>query len=192
MTKLLCSFAQCEITPDLEKETVIQDGYGSRFTPAEEVRDPLYAKIACFKQEENTFAIVSMDICGMSEKRKNTLRAWIGGISGLKDEAFALCGTHTHAGPACGVLGYLPENEFYWDRVGKTVGFALKEALSHWEEATLSFGYCTPLNAMENLGVKVERLKSCVQSIEMDVHLALDVHLYIEVLTKFLERNSLV
>ena len=150
MTKLLCSFAQCEITPDLEKETVIQDGYGSRFTPAEEVRDPLYAKIACFKQEETTFAIVSMDICGMSEKRKNTLRAWIGGISGLKDEAFALCGTHTHAGPACGVLGYLPENEFYWDRVGKTVGFALKEALSHWEEATLSFGYGTPLNAMEN------------------------------------------
>ena len=47
-------------------------------------------------------------------------------------------------------------------------------------------------NDTEKLGSSVEKLKSYVQSIEVDVHLVLDVHFYIDVLNKFLERNSLV
>ena len=126
MSMLRCGFAQVEITP--EPGTVYLDGYGFRMQPSSGTRDPLYAKVCAFCTEKTRFVIIAMDICGLNRELSHRLRGWVRSAAGLADAEFVLCATHTHAGPACGVLDGLPINGLYWDEVGQKLGKAVKEA----------------------------------------------------------------
>ena len=127
MSDLCVGFAQIEITPDAPGE-VYQDGYGFRLTPAEGVRDPLYAKVCLLQTGTEEYALVSLDICGLDDGVRQILCDWITVLTGLPVERLALCATHTHAGPACGVLAGLPRNGLYWNRVGQRVARAVQTA----------------------------------------------------------------
>ena len=139
MSELKAGFAQVDITPGTPGE-IFLDGYGKRLGPAEGIRDPLYAKVCRLFCGDREFSIISIDFCGMSDAVRERFCTWIEFFSGIKRERFALCATHTHAGPACGVLTGLPLNTIYLDSVARKIAAALKEA----KESALpgSFG-CT-------------------------------------------------
>ena len=127
MSVLNAGFAQIDITPEKPGE-VFLDGYGDRLSPAEGVRDPLYAKVCFLSSGERRFAIISVDLCGFGCAVKDRLCALISQITGMPREHFALCATHTHAAPACGVLSGLPISMIYFDTVGQRIADAVIKA----------------------------------------------------------------
>ena len=126
MDKLYCGFAQAVITP--EPRSTFMDGYGFRTTPAEGVRDQLYAKVCAIKSGEEEFVLVALDICGFDNTLRDCLRGWIRTCTNLKEHQFSLSATHTHAGPACGILKDLPVNRIYWDNMGRLLAETVEKA----------------------------------------------------------------
>jgi len=129
MPKLKCGFAQREITP-ARPGSVFLDGYGFRLTPAEGVRDPLYVKACALECGGDRFVIFSFDLCGMSPAVYDYVAGHIEEMTGMRRERFALACTHTHAGPACGVLDGLPINWDWLASVASAAADAAEEAFS--------------------------------------------------------------
>lgn len=125
--KLNCGFSQIDITPQ-PAGSVYLDGYGERILPAGEVLDPLYAKVCVMNWGGSEFAVISLDICGLRDPVMARLEDWITLLTGLDRSQFALCATHTHAGPACGLLPDLPVNMVYWNWVGQQIADAIGQA----------------------------------------------------------------
>ena len=148
MTQLRCGFAQTDITPALP-HSVYLDGYGHRVHPAEGVRDPIYVKACVMQGEEKPFALVSLDICGLNQWLKDRLCDMIEALTEFPRERVALCATHTHAAPACGVLE-LPINTLYWNGVGEKIAEALLTAKDNMTEGAFRFdkreGFTLPFN----------------------------------------------
>lgn len=134
---LKCGFAQADITP--VPEEIYLEGYGHRVTPAEWVNDPLYCKVCAFQSGEERFVIVSFDICGFCEELVRRLKWYISITCSLPEERVAICATHTHAGPACGLLGDLPINYLYWNMVGEKAGLAAAEAFQNAKPGQFAF-----------------------------------------------------
>ncbi len=140
MDKLKCGFAQRKITPELNG--TFMDGYGFRLSPATGIRDDLYVKICAFICDNQTFAIASFDLCGMSPRIYKDIATHISAITGLDISQFSLCNTHTHAGPACDLLEDLPINYDYYAYVGELAGNAMKEAIDHAVYGSFDFRVC--------------------------------------------------
>ncbi len=144
-----CGYSQDKITPEPEK--VFLDGYGFRMGPAKGVRDDLYVKACTFIDElNNRFAIVSFDICGFSKEIADILKYHISFINELEESSFAICATHTHAGPACGVLAELPINYDYWHHAGSVAGNCVKKAFENVEQGFLNFNFSKDLTSTYN------------------------------------------
>lgn len=140
MNNLKCGFAQCKITPELNG--TFMDGYGFRLSPATGIRDNLFVKICVFICDNRTFAIASFDLCGMSPRIYNDISAHVSAITGLDISQFALCSTHTHAGPACDLLEDLPINYDYYAYVGELTGNAIKAAIDNAVYGSFDFRIC--------------------------------------------------
>ena len=148
MEKLYCGFAQCVITP--EPRTVFMDGYGFRTTPAEGVRDELYAKVCAIKSGEDEFVLVALDICGFDNYLRDCLRGWIRSCTNLKEHQFSLSATHTHAGPACGILKDLPVNRIYWDNIGRLLAQTIEQARANRIPGEFRFAFGDELTLAYN------------------------------------------
>lgn len=140
MQQMVFGFKQEDITP--RGECVWADGFGFRTAPVSAIRDRLYAQAAYFALADSRFAIVSLDVCGLTEQVYNILALHIKKLSGLLEDEFALCATHTHSGPSCGLLFGVPVNLDYWHRVGETIGGMLKQAMLSALPAEIGGGQC--------------------------------------------------
>ena len=148
MEQLYCGFAQSVITP--EPRTVYMDGYGFRTTPAEGVRDDLYAKVCAMKSGESEFVLVALDICGFDNRLRDCLRGWIRTCTNLKEHQFSLSATHTHAGPASGICKDLPNNYMYWDKVGKIIAKTVEQARANRVPGEFRFAFGKELTLAYN------------------------------------------
>ena len=126
MLKLQAGFAQEIITP--KPNEVYLDGYGFRINPADGISDEIYVKICAIKQGDEQFALVSLDVCGLSEDTDNIIRGHIAAINKLDAQKIAVCATHTHASFAGGILKDLPVNYLVLHRIAVTAGQAVKRA----------------------------------------------------------------
>lgn len=134
---LKCGFAQKKITPGLNG--TFMDGYGFRLTPAVGIRDDLYVKVCVFDEGDKKFAAAVFDLCGFSPRLYRDVAAQISSVSGIARECVAVCATHTHAGPACGLIADLPLNYDYFNYIGETAGYAVREALESAAEGGFDF-----------------------------------------------------
>ena len=148
MDKLYCGFSQTVITP--EPGTVFMDGYGFRTTPAEGVRDELYAKVCAVKSGGDEFVMIALDICGFDNRLRDCLRGWIRTCTDLKEHQFSLSATHTHAGPACGIGKDLPINHIYWDHVGRLLAEAVEKARENRVPGDFRFAFGDELTLAYN------------------------------------------
>ena len=149
MEDLYCGFSQVDITPD-DPKTVYLDGYGYRVTPAEGVRDKIYAKACYIRSGREVFVIISLDACGLNSELNRKIRRYVRIFTGLKDANFVFCASHTHAAPVCGVLADLPVNYQYWNFVGDKIVAAVKEAEASARRGELRFAYGTPIISAYN------------------------------------------
>lgn len=131
---LMCGYAQADITPTASGYL---DGFAARSKPSSGVRDPLYLKVLSLKDSCNgECLIIVFDLLGFDESLHGKLRDAAREASGLSDENIMILATHTHSGPACGVLYGLPKDEAYWGKVAKL----LKESI-HKAQSTYSSAY---------------------------------------------------
>lgn len=136
MDKMKCGFAQNVITP--RGEGIFQDGYGFRISPAEGVHDDLYVKAAVFGTDAGlSFGILVLDVCGMNPRIYEMLTDYIQEMTGLDREHVALCATHTHAGPAGGVLKGLPVSGDFWGHTAEICARTIREAAEGMCECSL-------------------------------------------------------
>lgn len=149
MGKLYCGFSQVDITPRDPSEVYL-DGYGYRVTPAEGVRDRISAKVFYSRAGEKEFAVITLDVCGLSAELDEKIRCLVRMFTGLRDENFVLCASHTHAAPACGVLMDLPINYQYWNLVGERAAKAVLKARGNACEGELRCAFGTPLTESAN------------------------------------------
>lgn len=126
MSKLICGFSQKIITP-VEKG-IFLDGYGYRLTPAEGKMDDLYVKVAYFQKGSEQYVIAAFDICGLNTDVYNIVTKEIKSLTDIAPDNISLCATHTHSGPASGVLDIVSINYEYWEYIGEICGAAILEA----------------------------------------------------------------
>ena len=80
---------------------------------------------------------LTLDVCGASEELEMTMAASVCARLGLPREALTLAFTHTHSGPACGILKDLPFDWQYWRGVIDIVCECAAEARSKRAPVTL-------------------------------------------------------
>lgn len=148
MDTLHCGFAQSEITPTVGG--VFLDGFGFRLAPAAGVRDPLFAKAAYFVRGEARFAIISLDICALTDWVYDILCFHLEQIGGLSRDEFVICATHTHSGPSTGLLTGLPVSLDYWHGVGQTLCKLVRKARASAAAAEISSGLMGEWPYVEN------------------------------------------
>ncbi len=149
MAKIRCGFAQCDITP-APYET-FQDGYGSRLGPATAIRDKIYAKVCSVESCGDRIVFISVDVCGFDPQLSEVIKDAIKYYAGVTEDKVALCATHTHTGPACGVLESCPKNMIYWYRSAETIAKAVKTAMDNETDGAFEFKLCDkPLETIYN------------------------------------------
>lgn len=136
MKTIKCGFSQCVITP--KGDGIFLDGYGHRMSPSSNAHDDLYAKVAVFGDESDRFAIIAMDILGMNAEVYRLFTDYIETLTGLDKEHTAICGIHSHSGPASGMLEGLPINFDYWCHTAELCAKAIQEATDQMCECTCS------------------------------------------------------
>ena len=95
-------FASIDITPPLGVELC---GYGYFLERrAEGVLDPLYARAVLIQQGEKIILLINCDLIGLTQEVTNGIKEQLSSRLGLEKKSIMLSCTHTHSGPATGVL----------------------------------------------------------------------------------------
>lgn len=124
------------------------DGLGLRERPSTSVHDPLYATalaLACGKER----AIwLSADILALTLEQAGCVRNRIAKEAGIPAAMVMLAATHTHSGPATGVLQGLDQDPAWWEVFTAGCVAAAREALDGMAPARVGLG-----EGRSNLGV---------------------------------------
>lgn len=95
-------FASIDITPPIGVELC---GYGYFLgRRAEGVLDPLYARAVSIQQGEKTILLIICDLIGLTQEITDGIKEQLSSRLGLEKKSIMISCTHTHSGPATGVL----------------------------------------------------------------------------------------
>lgn len=133
-----CGRAVVDITPPVG---LYLTGFGGRAGPAKGVHDKLYARAVVLSDNENEFAIVTLDLCGLDPDVVKVIREGVEEKMGIANENIALCSSHTHSGPVTYTLrGIEYRDEFYIGSIEKLIIGAIHEASKNKLESDIRFG----------------------------------------------------
>jgi neutral ceramidase len=95
-------YASIDITPPIGVELC---GYGYFLgRRAERVMDPLYARAVSMQQGEKTVLLINCDLIGLTQELTGDIKEQLSKKLGLAKKSIMVSCTHTHTGPATGVL----------------------------------------------------------------------------------------
>ena len=87
-------------------------GRGPRFSPGEEVLDPLAAQVVVLEDgEERRTLWMSIDMIGMAWSQTSGFRQELSALTGIPFDAILINFSHTHSGPMSGFEGYATVKE---------------------------------------------------------------------------------
>jgi neutral ceramidase len=90
-------WAEVEITPPLG---IALGGRGGAETPADKVRDPLYAQVLCLRDVKgHRFVLASFDVIGLPHQLSDRIRTRLVHELGADWNLVVLNASHTHSGP---------------------------------------------------------------------------------------------
>ena len=116
---LLAGAAQVDITPALGTQIAGDIG---RYRPAEEIRDPLYAKALVLEQGGKRVCLLSLDLLAMTDAYDALLRAEAKKQYGLNPDALLVHILQSHSAPSLGHLMVSDEypipEDLWWLRGG--------------------------------------------------------------------------
>jgi hypothetical protein len=116
MPELLAGIAKANITPYVG---AFLAGYGNRDHGCKGVHDELYARAMVLTAGEETVALVSADLIGLSIDSVARVRSQVESVSGIAPDRVMVACTHTHSGPVMGLLrhpGQDPELQHVTER----------------------------------------------------------------------------
>jgi len=88
--------ARVVITPPVGTDLA---GFGGRAGPSTGVHDDLYSKCLVFRQNKQTFALVTNDLCGLDRTTGDAIRSLIHDRCRIPPSNVIITCTHTHSGP---------------------------------------------------------------------------------------------
>lgn len=131
----LYGYSRQNITPEFP---VVMDGFAAREGMSVGVRDPLFVQALALGDGVNTFLFVAMDLIGLDTALSERMRCAAQEGSGICSKQISLFSTHTHSGPAAGVLHGLYQDPRYWDKVENAMRVCTKKAVEQMRPCTLA------------------------------------------------------
>ena len=119
---------------------MLLSGFGGRRQGNEGIHDDLHARAVVLDDGETKVAIVSCDLIGFSLDSIATIRALAEGMTGIPGKHMLIAATHTHSGPAMGILRMRTQDPEWVSIVEKKVAGAIAEAHANLAGATLGIG----------------------------------------------------
>lgn len=105
MSRILAGVAKVDITPSPVGTPL--DGYAARkdgVGPSEGVHDRLHARALVLSDGREKIAIVAADLIGVDLELTKSIRESVEGEAGIVGKNVLIAASHTHSGPAFGVL----------------------------------------------------------------------------------------
>jgi|GEM_PF-22831 len=129
--------ATTSITPPVGVDLT---GYVGRTGPSNRVHDELSATALVLDDGATRIAVISVDILGTDLAQDAALRESISDATGIAPENLMVASTHTHSGPAIGVLRQCGEpDDAYVRRMFTQIVSATKEACANMADARISY-----------------------------------------------------
>lgn len=128
-------YSREDITPDAP---VVMDGFAAREGMSTGVRDRLFLQALALGDETNIFLFISMDLIGLDVALAGRLRQAAQEGSGISGRQISLFSTHTHSGPAAGVLHGLYQDPPYWSKVENAMRACAAKAVEKMRPCTLA------------------------------------------------------
>lgn len=131
--------AKHKITPPIGVDLT---GYVARTGSSKSVHDDLYAAALVLDDGATRIGIVSLDIIGIDMEQDAALRAAISSATGIAPGNLLIACSHTHSGPAVGVLRECGDpDEAAVRRLWSQVVAVAEEAAAELAEARLSYAH---------------------------------------------------
>jgi len=109
---------------------------------AEEVRDPLYARILLLESGGVKIGFVSLDLLSIRSEEVSRIRALAEPL-GIPSDNLMIAATHNHAGPATTNVGDSERDDDYVEFLVESVSSGIRSALSEMVPARVGIATCT-------------------------------------------------
>ena len=134
---LLAGTGRSDITPE---PGGWQDGFGLRERPSTGVHDRLYVTALALACAGERALWLSADISSLTVERAESIRNRIAEETSIPASAIMLAATHTHAGPATGVMNRLETDGGWWALFASGCLAAAREAVAGMVPARAGYG----------------------------------------------------
>jgi len=135
---LRAAFAEADITPPVG---IMKVGWLKELV-AEEILDPLFARVAVFECEGEQIAFVQLDTLSVRWSQVDDIRRRVSAQHGFPGEHIMVSATHNHAWPALTSAGDVRRDEAYAERLTQRIVEVFGRALAQMQPAQLGFGSC--------------------------------------------------
>lgn len=109
---LQCGYGYADITP---RHPVVMDGFAARLERSTGVLDPLGMRVLALQDGTgNRCILVFLDLIGLNSALAKRITDCIADCGKIDSQHIVLLSSHTHAGPAAGILYGLEQDSDYW------------------------------------------------------------------------------
>jgi neutral ceramidase len=125
---LRAGFSKVCISPPLGAPLA---GFAARLGVSEGIHDDLFARALVITNDDDTIALVSLDVLALPDVFVRRVRESIHAITGIGADSVMIASTHTHAGPVTITTFFNPEetvNNAYMDSLARAVDEAVTAA----------------------------------------------------------------
>ena len=130
------AFGTVDITPELGSH---KPGW-LRDIVIDEIRDPIFARVALLQNGESQVALVQLDTLSIRWTTVNALRERLAEQHGFPGDAVLVGATHNHCGGPVGNCGEAPRDDAYLESLVSKITGLFGELLADLVEADLGFG----------------------------------------------------
>ena len=129
-------FAHVDITPQVGGQKI---GWIKPIR-IEQVRDPLFARIAVLQRGDAAVALIQLDTLSVRWSTVDAIRRQVAHAHGFPGRAILVAATHNHCGPAVATVCDVPRDDGYVDWMVQQVVRGFGMAMARREPAEIGFG----------------------------------------------------
>jgi hypothetical protein len=156
---LHAGFARVDITPDLPVHLMGYEFRQEKLPPADEVLDPLHARVLVMRQGQTRQVLVSLDLCVLTADDMLPLRQAAAMAAETSAERVIVACTHTHSGPllygpqATGLDGYLQQLRRQLQTAVAQAAGLMYPVEASWVRAPVGLAYDRRVPAADGVGL---------------------------------------
>lgn len=134
---LRAGFAEIDITPPFGIQKI---GWLEEFI-ADQLADPLFARLAVFDNGETVIGFIQLDVLSVRWTQVQDIRQRIERAYGISGAHIMISASHNHAGPATSSLGFAARDEQYIETLTQQCVATFGQALDNRQQAEIGAGH---------------------------------------------------